>query len=176
MPQNIVYISILLYLRGFYNSLNNSLAGGQISFSVVDGEPYVKVGADAPRPFSGKVIAVLDRNMSTNSIVEIGTIFNDESYCTAYNYTSTEDSTGFHKKVTFNKRCRVTLLHTLANGTNRTNVTIKLNDTEIFTDSLTTKTSSHKKTEFTAEAGDILDIQYGASNYAYVGGHIVLLA
>ena len=34
------------------NNLNSNLADGQISFSVVDGEPYVKVGADSPRPFS----------------------------------------------------------------------------------------------------------------------------
>lgn len=27
------------------------MANGQIAFSVVDGKPYVKVGADAPRPF-----------------------------------------------------------------------------------------------------------------------------
>ena len=32
--------------------LNSNLADGQISFSVVNGEPYVKVGADSPRPFS----------------------------------------------------------------------------------------------------------------------------
>ena len=34
------------------NNLNSNLADGQISFSVVDGEPYVKVGADSPRPFN----------------------------------------------------------------------------------------------------------------------------
>ena len=32
-------------------ALNDNLASGQIAFSVVDGEPYVKVGADTPRPF-----------------------------------------------------------------------------------------------------------------------------
>lgn len=32
-------------------ALNNKLASGQIAFEVIDGEPYVKVGADAPRPF-----------------------------------------------------------------------------------------------------------------------------
>ena len=35
-------------------TLNSNLADGQISFSVVDGEPYVKVGADSPRPFNSK--------------------------------------------------------------------------------------------------------------------------
>lgn len=34
-----------------FGEINKSLADGQISFSVVDGEPYVKVGADTPRPF-----------------------------------------------------------------------------------------------------------------------------
>ena len=47
-------------------SLYSSLADGQITFSVVDGEPYVQVGADAARPFksgysNAKVVA------STNS-------------------------------------------------------------------------------------------------------------
>lgn len=37
------------------NEVNSNLADGQISFSVVDGEPYVKVGADSPRPFSGNI-------------------------------------------------------------------------------------------------------------------------
>ena len=32
--------------------LNSYLGNGEISFSVVDGEPYVKVGADPARPFS----------------------------------------------------------------------------------------------------------------------------
>ena len=37
------------------NEVNSNLAGGQISFSVVDGEPYVKVGADSPRPFKSDI-------------------------------------------------------------------------------------------------------------------------
>ena len=36
--------------------LFKSLGGGQISFSVVNGEPYVKVGADTPRPFNSGAI------------------------------------------------------------------------------------------------------------------------
>lgn len=36
--------------------INSNFGDGQISFSVVDGEPYVKVGADAPRPFSGDCV------------------------------------------------------------------------------------------------------------------------
>ena len=44
---------------------NSSLADGQITFSVVDGEPYVQVGADAARPFKSgysnvKVVASTD--------------------------------------------------------------------------------------------------------------------
>lgn len=35
-----------------YLPLNTNLANGEISFFVVDGEPYVKVGADPARPFS----------------------------------------------------------------------------------------------------------------------------
>ena len=35
--------------------VNSSLANGEISFSVVDGEPYVKVGADSPRPFKSDI-------------------------------------------------------------------------------------------------------------------------
>ena len=37
------------------NEINSSLANGEISFSVVDGEPYVKVGADSPRPFKSDI-------------------------------------------------------------------------------------------------------------------------
>ena len=36
-----------------FAKVSDSLGGGQISFSVVDGKPYIKVGADTPRPFSG---------------------------------------------------------------------------------------------------------------------------
>ena len=35
--------------------IDSSLANGEISFSVVDGEPYVKVGADSPRPFKSDI-------------------------------------------------------------------------------------------------------------------------
>lgn len=34
------------------DEIYTNLANGEISFSVVDGEPYVKVGADSPRPFN----------------------------------------------------------------------------------------------------------------------------
>ena len=45
------------YIAGvqLFNHVNDSLASGQISFSVIDGEPYVKVGADSPRPFKSGV-------------------------------------------------------------------------------------------------------------------------
>lgn len=39
----------------FLTALNDNLANGQISFEIIDGEPYVKVGADTPRPFSNGV-------------------------------------------------------------------------------------------------------------------------
>lgn len=38
------------------NDINSNMADGQIAFSIVDGEPYVKVGADAPRPFNGDCV------------------------------------------------------------------------------------------------------------------------
>lgn len=47
-------------------AINDNLANGQIAFSVVDGEPYVKVGADAPRPFLGSVIQV-SKKVSINA-------------------------------------------------------------------------------------------------------------
>lgn len=44
-------------VQEIYEEINQSLANGQITFSVVNGEPYVKVGADTPRPFkSGDII------------------------------------------------------------------------------------------------------------------------
>lgn len=43
-------------IQGQIDAINSNFGDGQISFSVVDGEPYVKVGADAPRPFSGDCV------------------------------------------------------------------------------------------------------------------------
>lgn len=39
-------------LKDEINEINSNLGDGEISFSVVDGEPYVKVGADTARPFN----------------------------------------------------------------------------------------------------------------------------
>lgn len=44
------------HVHCLYQEINSNFGDGQISFSVVDGEPYVKVGADAPRPFSGDCV------------------------------------------------------------------------------------------------------------------------
>lgn len=51
--------------------LNKNLGHGQISFEVIDGEPYVKVGADSPRPF--RKAQVVSRNLQWQ-FIENGTI------------------------------------------------------------------------------------------------------
>lgn len=43
-------------LKEMFDAINSNMADGQIAFSIVDGEPYVKVGADAPRPFNGDCV------------------------------------------------------------------------------------------------------------------------
>ena len=59
------------------------MADGQISFSVVDGEPYVKVGADALRPFNCKIsIPVIIGRASSNSTSYSEYTFNCEKYTT----------------------------------------------------------------------------------------------
>lgn len=40
------------------STLNDNLAHGQIAFTVVNGEPYVKVGADPARPFNSPAYAI----------------------------------------------------------------------------------------------------------------------
>lgn len=44
------------HVHCLYQEINSNMADGQIAFSIVDGEPYVKVGADAPRPFNGDCV------------------------------------------------------------------------------------------------------------------------
>ena len=34
-----------------FTELNDKLGNGEIAFEIINGEPYVKVGADTPRPF-----------------------------------------------------------------------------------------------------------------------------
>ena len=47
-------------LKKVDEEINSNMANGQIAFSVVNGEPYVKVGADAARPFNSnpKIIRI----------------------------------------------------------------------------------------------------------------------
>lgn len=74
-----------------FDSVNSSLADGQISFDVINGEPYVKVGADTPRPFSvEKHSFYLDyKNNPTKTIVF------DRSYNSIPSvYITLADSTG----------------------------------------------------------------------------------
>ena len=41
-------------IKDGFDKVDTNLGNGEISFSVVDGEPYVKVGADPARPFKYK--------------------------------------------------------------------------------------------------------------------------
>ena len=137
---------------------------------------YGYYGADGSLiPFKGsKVIAILCRNSSTTLSIAKGTTFNDLEYCTATN-SKTDTVT---KTVTFNKSCKVLLLHTTTstNANYVSTVTITLNDEEIFTDSVNgTTINSYKQVEFTAKAGDVLEIKYSSSNIAFVAGQTILL-
>lgn len=70
--------------------LNSSLADGQISFDVIDGEPYVKVGADTLRPFKNKI-----EGITSNVMVDNGTISETLDYLpenpTIITYTCDKD-------------------------------------------------------------------------------------
>ena len=63
-----------LAVKEGFNQVNSSLGG--LSFSIVNGEPYVKVGADTPRPFKSgdielvKTIPIKNDKTSTYTIVE----------------------------------------------------------------------------------------------------------
>ncbi len=47
-----------LAVKQMVSELNDNLAHGQIAFTVVNGEPYVKVGADPARPFNSPAYAI----------------------------------------------------------------------------------------------------------------------
>ena len=157
-----------------FSAINDSLGG--LRFGIDGDGNYGYYGADDSLiPFkSSKVIAILCRNSVANHTFAKGTPFNDLEYCTAVN----SDADTVTKTVTFNKSCKVLLLHTLTaiNNDHDSAVTITLNNEEIFTDSVSATTiNSYKQIEFTTEVGDVLEIKYKSTNLAYIAGQAILL-
>lgn len=76
------------YLISYKNHsfLNRSLANGQVSFDVVDGEPYVAVNGGTPRPFDSRHFIVKDGvvqdgyTLTSPNGTSIEENYNDEGY------------------------------------------------------------------------------------------------
>ena len=72
-------------IKNEFDTVNSSLADGQITFSVVNGDPYVKVGADAARPFKSSgggipPIKSIQYTLYGNTVFRIQIIFDVTNY------------------------------------------------------------------------------------------------
>lgn len=77
---------IILLVTNKRSSLTDSLASGQISFSITDGEPYVAVNGGTPRPFDSRHFIVRDGvvqdgyTLTSPNSTTIEENYNDEGY------------------------------------------------------------------------------------------------
>lgn len=142
------------------SKINSNFGDGQISFSVVDGEPYVKVGADAPRPFNkgSEFIAM--------TIFHGASMTTSDTMCefAAYNpdVISYDPNTC---KITLKKSCKIAVYmsHTPVGISSNVTVSYKINENPVSSLITSSNTNKLETGEISVQKDDSITFYYRSS-------------